>query len=80
MFQMSFCGICLLLLTIGTGKISASDQEELTFCEMISHTPNYSTFKLHNKANCLAHVKSFDKLTCLRNNDNQVRNYIFKII
>ena len=64
--------ICFLVLVITYEKAAALDEEELTLCEIISQTPNYSKFKLHNKANCLAHVKSYENLTCLRNEDNQV--------
>ena len=70
-FQIWIC-ICLFVLASGFEKTSATDREELQLCEIISRTPNYSKYKLYNKANCLAHVKTFGNLSCLRNDDNQV--------
>ena len=59
------------------GWTNASEQEEVTFCELISHTPNYAKYKLHEKSNCLAHVKSYENVTCLRNENNQVKELNF---
>ena len=68
-----FIGICLCFWFSWPKEALATDQTELSLCELISQTPNYSKYKLHNKANCLAHVKSYDKVSCLRNDDNQVK-------
>ena len=45
---------------------------ELLLCEILKHTPNYMIYELNNNANCVAQVKTFGNLLCLRNTDNQV--------
>ena len=67
-----------LLLAICFGWASATEDGELALCQILIYTPNYSRFKLHEKANCLAHVKSYEKVTCLRNDENQVNKFYLK--
>ena len=67
-----FLWLFLWALANGFEWTCPSEEQELTLCSLISNTPNYINFKLHEKGNCLAHVKVFENVACLRNDNNQV--------
>ena len=65
------------VLAHNLSQICASEEEEVTLCNLISYTPNYGKFNLRERANCLAQVKTFGHVTCLRNENNQVKELNF---
>ena len=45
---------------------------ELALCQLVKRTSNYLKQKLDVRANCLAYVKSYGDLVCLRDENNLV--------
>ena len=78
--RFQICGFItwMMLFTIISGFQPSNDQTiELTLCGLLKHTPFFVIYQLHDKSNCLSHVKHFGKIICLRDGENKVNtNFI----
>ena len=64
----------LPLIWIQLAMATAQETEvEINLCNLLKHTPNYAIYRLEEQSNCIAHVKSYGKLICLRDGDNKVK-------
>ena len=63
-----------VMVLAGIGRADLVDQEEaveMALCQLVRRTSNYIKQKLDVRGNCLAAVKSYGDLVCLRD-ENQI--------
>ena len=65
--------IWALCLNLCLSTVIDDAELELTLCKILQHTPNYQTYHLDQKTECLSHVKAYGEIMCLRNGYNQVK-------
>ena len=71
-FQVWFLGFLFVWFRLAMSTPQETEVE-INLCNLLKHTPNYAIYRLEDKSNCISHVKSFGKLICLRDGNNQVK-------